>query len=70
MFDKHALLVSRRGLCLHAETIGPVEIDPQSLAVEGVLVAVASEGVAEQFPRLAHRLVEACRAPPGVVAGP
>jgi hypothetical protein len=69
-FEKRALLVSRRRLCVAAEAIELVEIDLQPVAVERIRVAVASERVAEQLSRLAHRLVEARCAPARIVTWP
>ena len=69
-FEQRLLLFSGRRLRFGAEAIELVEVDPQLLAVERVGVAVALEGVAEEFPRFACCLVEAGGAAAGIVARP
>src|SRR5258708_7063806 len=70
MFKESALLISRRGLNLHADAIEFVKVDAQSLAINRVCIAVALERVPEEFPCLAHGLVEARSAAAGIVARP
>jgi hypothetical protein len=67
-FETRELLVSRRRLCVAAEAIELVEIDLQLVAVERIRVAVAAEGVAKEFSRLAHGLIEAGSAAAWIVA--
>jgi hypothetical protein len=69
-FENRELLVSRRHFCVAAKAIELVNIDLQLVAVERIRIAVALEAVAEQFSRLAHRLVEARCAATWVVAWP
>jgi hypothetical protein len=70
VFERCPLLFSRLSLSFTAEAIEVIEIDPELLAIECVGVAVAYEGIAEQFPRLACCLIEAACAAAGIVAGP
>lgn len=68
--ERCLLLFSCSSLAFTAEAIQVVEINSNLLAIECVRVAVALEGAAEQFPRLAYGLVEAASAAAGIVAGP